>query len=120
MEKKITKATVKKMAKEAGVSITMVSVWNRSGSLEIERIDLPQDLAQKNMENQNITGNRYWNIPEVDRLVRKYNRQVKKLIAVLRKNGLYFRGRFLYGRQEWTFTNREWTPTDELIWNNID
>jgi hypothetical protein len=61
------------------------------------------------------------NTLEVQRIIRKYNRQVKNLIAVFKSRGLLkgFWGRQL-GDGRWEYTDRWYSPTDELIANNMD
>jgi hypothetical protein len=120
MEKKMTKATIQGIARKAGISITLIAAWSRSGSIHLEMAELPPEVAKKNMEYARENGYRE-NTLEVTRIIRKYNRQIKKLIAAIKAQGLI---RGFWGRQNgdgtWDYTNREWTATDELVWNNID
>jgi hypothetical protein len=48
---KITAATVKRIAREKGISITMVSMSSRYGFLDVEMADLPLDMIDRNTRN---------------------------------------------------------------------
>jgi len=111
---KLSAATVRKIAKEKGISITMVSVIDRYGILELEMADLPQDMIDRNLSN---TGR--GNTAEADRAIRKYNRQVRKIVAALQIAGFFMWGRcFNYG--PWRYMSEKPTASDELVLNNID
>ncbi|GMO52025.1 MAG: hypothetical protein Pg6C_17250 [Treponemataceae bacterium] len=115
MEKRMTKAMVIKLAKEAGISITLITAKRHGGETCINMVDIPADLSARNL----ASGERYRNIPEVDRLIREYNRQARKLIAVLKKQGVFFQG-IKYGSGEWAYTTRKPNYSDWLAANNID
>ena len=110
----ITAAKARKLAQEKGISITMVSIFREYGDLYLEMTELPHDVVKRNLE----SGERRNNL-EVTRLVRKYNRQARKIVSALRAYGLEIRG-MIRGSGEWDYTTRRWTVSDELAWNNID
>ena len=110
----ITPSKVRKIAQQKGISITLVSIFKSRGDLYLEMADLPPDVQKRNLE----SGLRR-NTVEADRIIRKYNRQAKKIAAALRELGVKIGGR-PYGSGEWGYTTREWTNSDELVWNNID
>lgn len=110
----MTITTVKKIAREKGISITMVSLFRRDGNIEIEMADLPRDMVERNLRSDG-----HGNTVEVDRAIRKYNRQARKLTAALRRNGMLLWGR-CWGSGEWAYTTRKPTASDVLIWYNID
>ena len=115
MEKRMTRAMLGKLAKEAGISITLIDAKRYRGETCISMVDLPVNLAVRNL----ASGERYRNIPEVDRLIRKYNRQARKLIAVLKKQGISLWG-IKYGSGEWSYTTRKPNYSDWLVANNLD
>jgi hypothetical protein len=111
----MNKTGILKIAETAGISTSMVSITNRQGIIDIEIADFPPEVVKRNLE----SGERFKNTPEVDRLIRKYNRQSKKLIAALRQQGVSFWGR-LRGSGSWDYTSRKPTYMDHLVRNNID
>jgi len=113
---KLTAATVKRIAREKGISITMVSVYSRHGILDISMKDLPPDMIDRNLRNA-IPGQ--GNTAEVNRAIRKYNRQARKIAAALRIEGYFLWGR-CFGNGAWSYTSQEPTAHDELVLNNID
>jgi hypothetical protein len=115
MKNRLTKTMIAKLAKEAGISITLVKAGQSKGETSINMADLPPDAAARNL----ASGNRYRNTTEVERLVRKYNRQARKLTAVLRRHGFFLGGR-KYGSGEWSYTTRKPNYSDWLVANNID
>jgi len=110
----MNKREVLKLAKQRGISLTLVSIQKEAGELYFRMADLPPDVQKRNLE----SGCRR-NTVEVDRIVRKYNRQTRKIVAALRGLGVMVFGR-LTGSGEWDYTTRRPTATDELIWNNVD
>jgi hypothetical protein len=115
MEKRMTKAMIGKLAKEAGISITLIDAKRHGGETYISMVDIPAELSARNL----TSCERYRNIPEVDRLIREYNRQARKLLAVLKKQGVSFQGT-KYGSGEWAYTTRKTNYSDWLVTNNID
>jgi hypothetical protein len=116
----MTERTIKKIAREAGISISLVSAGQFREETSIRMIELPPDVMQRLLDYCKTNGYRE-NTLEVQRLIRKYNRQVKKLIAVFKAKGLLkgFWGRRL-GDGRWEYTDRWYSPTDELVANNMD
>jgi len=110
----MTVATVKNIAKNKGISISMVSVKRRYGEIDLDMIDLPPDMIDRNIRNKGRG-----NTVEVDRAIRKYNRQILKITAALTAAGYAMYGR-KYGNGTWSFTSHEPTASDILVWNNID
>ena len=116
----MTVAKVRKIAKEKGISITMVSVSKSYGGLCLEMVELPTEVIKRNLESEGHQNYGNGNTIEVTRLIRKYNRQAKKIVAALIASGVEpIRGR-VYGSGEVAYTTRRWTASDELAWNNID
>ena len=107
-------STIIKMAQRRGMSITLVSMHKEAGNLYFEMANLPPDVQKRNLESDCRR-----NTVEVDRIVRKYNRQARKLVAALRGLGVMIYGRCT-GSGEWDYTTRMPTASDELVWNNID
>jgi hypothetical protein len=110
----ITVKAVRKIAREKGIGITTISVTRRDGNMYLEMTDLPRDMIERNLRNDGRG-----NTVEVDRAIRKYNRQARKLSAALRKNGIMLWGR-CWGSGAWGYTTRKPTYMDELATNNID
>jgi len=115
---KLTAATVKRIAREKGISITMVSVCTRYGILDMGMKDLPLDMIERNIQNNWDNPGR-GNTAEVNRAIRKYNRQARKIVAALRNAGFFMWGR-CFGNGEWSYTFQKPTYSDELVLNNID
>jgi hypothetical protein len=118
--KDMTKTTIQKIAYKAGISINLVKVRSRAGAINLEMADLAPNVARRNLDYVRETGYRR-NTLEVTRIIRKYNRQLKKLMAAIKAQGFIvdFWGR-LGGDGAWNYTNRRRTYEDELVWNNID
>jgi len=110
----MTVKTVKKMATEKGISITLIAITRWSGNLYFDMSDLPQDMIERNLRNKGRG-----NTVEIDRVIRKYNKQVRKLAAALRVNGIFLWGH-CGGSGVWGYTTRKPTYSDELAMNNID
>jgi hypothetical protein len=96
----ITVKAVRKIAREKGISISMISVFREEGNLYLEMAELPQEVIKRNLESGDN-----WNNTEVCRLIRKYNSQARKIVAALRNIGLEISGR-LRGSGEWGYTTR--------------
>jgi hypothetical protein len=116
----VTERTIKKIAREAGISIGLVSVGQYRGETLIRMAELPPDVMKRLLDYCKENGYRN-NTPEVQQIVRKYNRQVNKLMGVFKTKGLLkrFWGRRL-GDGRWEYTDRRYSPSDELVANNID
>jgi len=116
---KLTAATIKRIAKEKGISITMVSAKTRYGILDIEMAELPADVIERNFENAYSRGNAGCNTFEVQRAIKKYNRQARKLVAALKIAGFLMWGR-RFGNGEWTYASQEPSYSERLAMDNID
>jgi len=116
---KLTAATAKKIAREKGISISMVSAKTNYGVLDLEMIELPADVIERNLENPDSRGNGGINTVEVARLLKKYNRQVKKIVAALRIAGFFMWGR-RFGNGEWVYAGQEPSCSERLAMANID
>lgn len=111
----MTKAELIKLAKENHVNLERMEIKQRRGIVSIEMKELPAELIKRNLENDE-----YGNIPEVDRLIRRYNRQAHRLTRL----AVNTFGVNLYGRQngsgEWKYEFRNKTVTEYLMSENID
>lgn len=76
----MTKATIKKIAKEAGIDLSLIEIKKSGGVYRIEDCDLPADLAKANIEYHSEHGEQ---LPEVEKRIRKYNREAKKLVKAI-------------------------------------
>jgi hypothetical protein len=112
---KITQAAVKRIAEEKGISITLLLFQTLNGNLYLEMADFPPDVIKRNLE----SGMYRRNTVEVERLIRKYNRQIRRITAALRANGVRLLGR-QRGDGAWEYTTRAQNYTDFLVANNID
>lgn len=74
----MTRATIKKAAKEAGVDLSLIKITRIGGVYGLEDSDLPADLAKRNVEYEGAG-----QLPEVEKRIRKYNREAKKLLKAL-------------------------------------
>ena len=110
----MTAAFARRIATEKGISTTMVSIAKRRGDLYINMIELPPEVIKRNLESGERRNN-----TETDRLIRKYNRQSKKIAAALRAAGVEIGGT-LRGSGVWDYSTRRWTASGELARNNID
>jgi DNA-binding LacI/PurR family transcriptional regulator len=119
-EETMTERTIKKIAREAGISISLVSAGQYRGETSIRMVELPPDVMKRLLDYCRENGYKR-NTLEVQRLIRKYNQQVNKLIAVFKTRGLSngFWGRQL-GDGRWEYTDRWYSHTDELVANNMD
>jgi DNA-binding LacI/PurR family transcriptional regulator len=115
----MTERTIKKIAGEAGISVSLVSARQCRGETRIRMAELPPDVMKRLADYCEENGYRR-NNPEVRRIVRKYNRQTRKLMAVFKARGLNgFWGRQT-GDESWEYTDRRYSHTDELVANNMD
>lgn len=112
----MTKAQIQKIAKANGLDISLVSIRKCSGTIQFDMIDLPTDLVKRNLEN-------FWertqNIPEVERIIKKYNRQAQKLVKVLKAEGEKCWG-MLYGDGTWHYELGAMSYSTRLALDNID
>lgn len=112
----MTKSQIQKIAKANGLDISLVSIRKNSHTIQFDMTDLPDDLVKRNLEN-------FWertgNIPEVERIIKKYNRQVKKLVKALEAEGETVWG-MLCGDGTWHYELGAMSYSTELALANID
>ena len=111
----MTKKQIEKAAQQHGISITMVEIKKNktAGEWRFEKKELPRELAQRNIAHYYETGEQ---LVEVERMIRKYNRQVKKLLAVLGVKYWGYRG----GAGDWVYQLGAMDYSTELAFANID
>lgn len=109
----MTKAQVQKIAKANSLDISLVSIRKCSGTLRFEMADLPADLTKRNIEYFYETNEQ---LPEVEKIIKKYNRQVKKLLKVL---GVKHWG-LRTGTGAWDYELGEMSYSTRLALYNID
>lgn len=109
----MTKKQIENIAKQNGIDITLVSIIKCSGTWRFEMADLPADLAKKNIayfyENND-------QLPEVLAMIKKYNRQVKKLLKAL---GVKHWG-FKTGYGAWDYQLGAMSESTKMAFANID
>ena len=107
----MTKATIKKAAKTAGVDLSLITITKIGGVYGLEDADLPADLARRNVEYEGPG-----QLPEVEKRIRQYNRAVKKLVKAI---GGEYHG-FKTGYGAWHYTLSSMTAGERLAALNID
>lgn len=111
----MTVREVKIFCREHGINADRMKIYKRGGLIHITMADMPKDLIKKNLEEYYATG-RARNIPEIDRLIRRYNRQAMRLVKLL---PLRFCG-FRCGSGEWEYREGDFTWTEKLAFDNMD
>lgn len=111
----MTVREVKTFCKEHNINSDRMKIYKHGGLIYIEMADIPQELIKKNLEEYHATG-KDRNIPEVDRLIRRYNRQAYRLVRLL---PIKFCG-FCCGSGEWEYREGDFTWTEKLAHMNID
>ena len=109
----MTKKQIEKAAKENGIDLSLISIGRHSGTFRFEMADIPKELANRNIAyyEQNMC-----QLQEVEKMIRKNNREVKKLLMVL---GVKYWGlRTGYGA--WDYTLGSMDESTRLALNNID
>ena len=109
----MTKATIKKIAKEAGIDLSLIEIKKSGGVYRIEDSDLPADLAKANIE---YNGERGGQLPEVEKRIKKYNREAKKLVKAI--GGKYWG--FCTGYGAWHYELGAMDYSTKLAFANID
>lgn len=109
----MTKKQIEKIAEQNGIDISIFKIFKRCGTMHIEMNDLPADLAKKNIAHYNETNNQ---LPEVDKMIRKYNREAKKLVKALGVKWWAFKT----GYGAWDYRLGEMSESTKLAFNNID
>lgn len=107
----MTKATIKKAAKAAGVDLSLIKITKIGGIYGLEDADLPTDLAKRNVEYKGVG-----QLPEVEKRISQYNRAVKKLVKAI--GGEYYGFKTGYGARHYTFGSM--TAGERLAAANID
>ena len=110
----MTKAQIQKIAKANGLDISLISIRKCSGTIQFDMTDLPSDLVKRNLEDE---GTR--NIPEVEKIIKKYNSQVKKLVKALKAEGIESWG-MKYGDGTWHYELGSMSYSTRLALENID
>jgi hypothetical protein len=107
----MTKAQIQKIAKMNNLDISLVNIYKYSGTLRFEMTDLPSVLMKRNLESEG-----FGNIPEVEKFIKNYNRQVNKLLKVL---GVKYWG-FKRGDGAWEYELGGMSYSTKLAFDNID
>lgn len=111
----MTVREVKNFCKEHGINSDRMKIYKHGGLIHIEMADIPKELIKKNLEEYHATGHNR-NIPEIDRLIRRYNRQAHRLVKLL---PIGFCG-FRCGTGEWEYREGGFTWSEKLSFNNMD
>lgn len=111
----MTVREVKAFCNEHQINADRMKIYKHGGLIHIEMADIPKELIEKNLKEYEETGSRR-NIPEIDRLIRRYNRQAKRLVKLL---PIGFCG-FRCGTGEWDYREGSFTASEELAFNNMD
>ncbi len=109
--KKITRAAIKKAAIKANVDLSLIKITLAGGVYGIEDADLPADLSQKNVEFEGPG-----QLPEVEAIIRKYNREARKLVNAL--DCEYWSYKTGYGA--WCFVLGPMSNGEKLAFANMD
>ena len=111
----MTKKEVLKIAAANNINADRMSIYKRRGLIHIEMAEIPKDLIKKNLDPE-YNPNPDRNIPEIDRLIRRYNRQASRLVKAL---GTEFCG-WKAGSGEWYWREGNFTHTEKLAFANMD
>lgn len=111
----MTVREVKAFCMEHGINQDRMKIYKHGGLIHIEMADIPEDLIKKNLAEYEQTG-RARNIPEIDRLIRRYNRQAARLVKLLPAGFCGFRCE----TGEWQYREGGFTAGEELAFLNID
>lgn len=109
----MTKTTITKTAKENGIALDLIKIYRTDGTYGFEMADLSPDMAKANLEYYNRNGKQ---LPEVEKMICKYNREVKKLLKML---GVKYWG-FRCGDGTWQYELGEQSYSTKLAFANID
>ena len=109
----MTKATITKTAKEKNISLDLIKITRRNGTYDFDMVDLPADMVKANLEYSDGTDH---NLPEVDKMIRKYNREVKRLLKALGVEHWGYQG----GDGAWHYELGEESYSSKLAFANID
>ena len=109
----MTKTTITKVAKENGIALDLIKIYRTDGTYGFEMANLPSDMVKANIEYYDRNGEQ---LPEVEKMVRKYNREVKKLLKALGEKYWGFR----CGDGTWQYELGEQSYSTKLAFANID
>ncbi len=109
----MTKATIKKIAKENNINLEIIKISYSSGTYHFEMADLSADLIKKNLSHYYETNEQ---LPEVEEMIKRYNREVKKLLKALSVKYWGFKS----GSGEWNYSLGEQSYSTKLAFANID
>lgn len=109
----MTKSQVQKIAKANNLDISLVSIRKCNGTLRFEMADLPADLVKRNIEYYYANNEQ---LPEVEKLIKKYNRQVEKLLKALNVKHWGLKT----GTGAWDYELGEMSHSTRLALDNID
>lgn len=109
----MTKKQIEKTAQQNSINLSLITISRSCGTYRFEMTDLPADLAKKNIAYFDETNNQ---LPEVEKMIRKYNREVKKLLKVL---GVEHWG-FKTGYGAWEYQLGAMSESTKMAFNNID
>ena len=107
----MTKRQIERIAKENNVNMGRISIRKVHGLWNISMAEIPNELIEKNLASENET-----NIPEIDRLIRRYNRQAMRLVKIF---PMEFHG-FRAGDGVWEYEEGPRTQGEILASLNID
>lgn len=102
----------KAICKAHNINAKRIKFYTHGGKLHLEMAEIPADLIKRNLE----SGERYRNIPEIDRLIRRYNRQAERFIKL---SGIAFCG-YMTGTGEWQYREGDFTGAERLASMNMD
>lgn len=109
----MTKTTITKIAKENNIDLALIKISRCSGTYRFEMADLPNDLTKKNLDYYYETNEQ---LPEVEKMIKKYNREVKKLLKALAVKYWGFRT----GTGAWDYELGAQSYSTKLAFANID
>lgn len=109
----MTLKQIKNIAKKEGIDLSLISIHKRFGEWHIEMCDLPKDLSSRNIAYYDQNRQQ---LPEVEKMIRKYNREAKKLMKAL--NTPHWGLKTGYG--EWIYKTGSMDESTRLALNNID
>lgn len=109
----MTKTTITKTAKENNIDLTLINITRSNGTYRFEMADLPADLVKKNLDYFYETDEQ---LPEVEKMIKEYNREVKKLLKALAVKYWGFRT----GTGAWDYELGAQSYSTKLAFANID
>lgn len=107
----MTKATIKKIAKAAGVDIDLIKIIKAGGTYRFEHTDFSAEQIKRNLEYEGPG-----QLPEIERAIKKYNKAVKKLVKALKCE---YWG-YMTGYGAWCYELGAMSVSTKLAFYNID